>query len=189
MTTLIWFWYESINLVLIIIFLALLTLLLSIFFKKKTTLITAVVVVVVGIISLVAASQYTSFEKLISNHINEETEIRDITITVLEPSSDRLNRIASTTIEDKEIFEQILDDFRDLRLRRDRTARYYGREYEIRIFATNKTKRGDYLTKSYYLFVDEDYVNEYKIVNDTNHLKTIVDIIEDEEIEWTTYGD
>ncbi|RXJ04401.1 hypothetical protein DS745_03175 [Anaerobacillus alkaliphilus] len=189
MTTIIWFLYEIFDLVLFVILLALLTFFLSLFFKKKKTLISAVAVVVVGTILLIVASQYTTFEKLVSNYINEETEIKDVTITILDPSSDRRTRIASVTIKDEEIIERILDDFSGLRLKRDRDARYYGREYEIRIFATNKTKRGDYLTTSYYLFVDEDYVNEYKIVNDVDHLKTLMELIEDEEIEWTTYDD
>jgi hypothetical protein len=174
---------------LIAIAIALLTLLLSLFFKKKNTLIAAVTVVVVGGILLLNQMQYTTFSKLVSEQLNDESEIKNITITINDFSNHFKGRKADVTIEDEAIIEGILNDFETLKLKKEINTRFREHKYDIRILTTNLTKMNYYLTDYLTLSVDDDYINNYHIVGQANHLKTIEALIENEDIEWTFYNE
>lgn len=190
MSTFINFLYHYFDYTLMAIFIALLALLLSLFFKTKNKLIAAVIVVVVAIFFLVNHMQYTTFPKLVSAQLNEQSVIRDMTITINDNSNGYRDREASVTIEDEEIIEQILSDFEPLKLKRDINQRFREHKYTLSILVTNETKKKDvYLTSSLTLYIDDNYINNYRILNATNHLSTIEALIDNDDIEWQYYND
>ncbi|MBP1970240.1 hypothetical protein J2Z83_002358 [Virgibacillus natechei] len=159
----------------------LLTFFLSLLFKKRSTLIVAVAIVVVGTIFIVYQSKYTTFQELVSNQINEENTVRDISITINDLSSDIPERKASVTIGDEEITERILEDFSEVELREDQEARPIDRKYRISIRTTNEIEENVLKTDSFTLSVNDNYIDDYEIISETDHLKTIESLVESEE--------
>ncbi|QOY34981.1 hypothetical protein AWH56_020035 [Anaerobacillus isosaccharinicus] len=189
MSTFIIFLYHYFDFTLMAIFIVLLALFLSLFVKTKSKLIAAVMVVLVAVFFLVNHMQYTTFPKLVSNQLNEKSQIRDMTITINDNSNGYRDIEASVTIEDEEIIEQILTDFESLKLKRDINHRFREHNFTLSILVTNETKKHVYNTSSQTLYIDDDYINNYRILSATNHLKTIEALIENEEIEWQYYND
>lgn len=183
------FLYHYFDFALMAIFIGLLALFLSLFFKTKSKLIAAVMVILVAVFFLVNHMQYTTFPKFVSDQLNEKSEIRDMTITINDNSKGYREREASVTIEDEEIIEQILADFEPLKLKRDISHRSSENKFTLSFLVTNETKKHVYNTSSLTLYIDDDYVNNYRILSATNHLKTIEALIENEDIEWQYYND
>ncbi len=161
----------------------------SIFLIVKRKSLVIVMVVITVIFLFVNHMQYTTFPKLVSDQLNEETVIKELTLNIHEYPDGLRERVASVTIEDEEIIARFLKDLEPLKLKRDvsRTIREY--QYGVSILVTNQTDRGDYLTSRLSISLSENYVNNYFILNQTNHLKTIKSLIENEEGEWKYYDE
>lgn len=177
------------NFLLIAVLIGFLTFFMSLFFKKRSTLIASVIIVIFGTLFIVDQMQYTTFQKLVSDQLNEESIVESISITIndVSESGGLPVRVARVKIEDEEIIKRILQDFSDMELKRDVDARYTGRDYSVRILTTNEVKENFLETSSISLDLDDYYVNEYEIVNETDHLKTIELLVESDEIDWDYY--
>jgi len=93
-------------------------------------------------------------------------------------------RKASVTIEEEEIIERILEDFSGLELKKDYDIQNIYRDYQIEIVVTNQIKEKHFSTTIIRFDLDKNYVNDYQIVSETNHLKTIEYLVENDEIDW-----
>ena len=177
------------NFLLIAVLIGFLTFFMSLFFKKRSTLIASVIIVIFGTLFIVDQMQYTTFQKLVSDQLNEESIVESISITIndVSESGGLPVRVARVKIEDEEIIKRILQDFSDMELKKDVDARYTGRDYSVRILTTNEVKENFLETSSISLELDDYYVNEYEIVNKTVHLKTIESLVENDEIDWDYY--
>lgn len=177
------------NFLLIAVLIGFLTFFMSLFFKKRSTLIASVIIVIFGTLFIVDQMQYTTFQKLVSDQLNEESIVESISITIndVSESGGLPVRVARVKIEDEEIIKRILQDFSDMELKKDVDARYTGRDYSVRILTTNEVKENFLETSSISLELDDYYVNEYEIVNETDHLKTIELLVESDEIDWDYY--
>lgn len=177
------------NFLLIAVLIGFLTFFMSLFFKKRSTLIASVIIVIFGTLFIVDQMQYTTFQKLVSDQLNEESIVESISITIndVSESGGLPVRVARVKIEDEEIIKRILQDFSDMELKKDVDARYTGRDYSVRILTTNEVKENFLETSSISLDLDDYYVNEYEIVNETDHLKTIELLVESDEIDWDYY--
>ncbi|WP_100011846.1 SdpI family protein [Lentibacillus sediminis] len=187
MTTLIDFLLQYRNFFLAGIAIILLAFLLSFWIKKKSTLIVVLALMVAGTIFIINQSKYTTFQELVSDQLNEESTVQEISITISDLSGDMPERKASVTIEDEEIMDQIIEDFSDIELKEQSNLHVLDRKYRIRIRSTNEVEENFLKTDSLTLCVDNDYINEYEIVNETDHLKTIESLVENEEIEWEVF--
>ncbi|OIJ15574.1 hypothetical protein BKP35_00840 [Anaerobacillus arseniciselenatis] len=161
----------------------------SIFLIVKIKSLVIVMVVITVIFLFVNHMQYTTFPKLVSDQLNEEAVIKELTLNINEYPDGLRERVASVTIEDEEIVASILKDLQPLKLKRDVSRTFKEFNYDISILVTNQTDKGDYLTNHLYLGIAENYVNGYLILNQTNHLKTIKSLLENEEVEWIYYDE
>lgn len=154
--------------------------------RMKVIVITFVIIVGLVIFVNVLANilSYTSFTQYVSEHINEETTINNVSITVND-IDDRGKKLdyTSITIEDREIIENLLQDFSEVKLKKDFYRSHWGEKYRVDFFVTNPASDGNYvITNSFSFSVDENYLNNLKIMNSTNHLNTIEEIVRDEDL-------
>ncbi|WP_164670117.1 hypothetical protein [Virgibacillus doumboii] len=166
----------------------LLMLLLSAFIKKRTTLIIVTVSIIFGTIFLVDQMKYTTFTELYSDEINDDSILEKATLTVYERADDHFpKRKAELEIEDKEIMEDLFQDFSKLELKKDENLDDPFRIYSIRFVSTNKIKENTYESEFVTLDLNSNYLENYEIVSDTDHLKTIGSLVENEELDWKYY--
>lgn len=158
-------------------------------FIKRRKALFIITFLIVATILIFEWDKYSSFEKHVAKNLNEDTIIESMTIRIYDTSNEDEffpERKAWVTVEDKQIINAVLEDFSGLKLRRDDDARRPVREYEIRMLVTNEVKPDYLVTKSIYFDVDQHYLDNYKILGETEHLKTIKSLEENEEIEWET---
>lgn len=190
MRTLIYYLFEHVDFFLLLVVIILLGFLFSLFFKKKRTVIVAIIISVVIGFLIYDQLKYTTFEKLVSAKLHEETVVRDISITIYDLSSDEgfPERKATVTIDDVDLMNRILEDFSGIELKKNLNAQgEYMKEFEVKILTTNLKDDQYYLTNYLMLSLGEQFLNEYEIVSETNHLKTIKELVNNEEIEWQFY--
>ncbi|MCT8137823.1 hypothetical protein H1D32_08675 [Anaerobacillus sp. CMMVII] len=186
MSALVNFLYLYIDFSLVAIFVTISALVLGIGIKMKSKFFKRMVFVFLIIFLVVNHLQFTTFEKFAAKKINEETDIKEVTITIRDTSGDFPERKASVTLKDEETIYQILSDFEAMKLKRlvigERRTSF--QEFEISFLTTNLMDLNYYLTDSFTLYVDDEYLNNYRILGETNHLRTIEELIENEEIGW-----
>ncbi|MGY3714246.1 hypothetical protein ACWE42_01825 [Sutcliffiella cohnii] len=154
------------------------------FIQDRMKVIVITFVFIVGLFMLANILAYTSFTKYASKYINEETTINNVTITVYD-LDDRGMRLdyTSITIEDEKVIDKLLQDFSQVKLKKDLNTTSWERRYNVMFSVTNPASDGKYVvTGSYSFNVDEKYLNDHKIINSTNHLSTIEEIIEYEDL-------
>ncbi len=119
---------------------------------------------------------FTTFEKVISKKIDDETEIRSLSIDVYENG----DKQASVTIDDQETMERILSDLKKLKVKKnDQDYMMSSRSFHLTFDIRNLTKLNNYLAENYRVSVSEHSVNGYKILGKPDHLKTIDELVED----------
>ncbi|QOR65015.1 hypothetical protein IM538_14335 [Cytobacillus suaedae] len=158
------------------------------FFKKRKALF-IITFLIVGTFLIFEWDKYSSFEKHVAKNLHEDTIIENMTIQIYDVSNEDEyfpERIAWVTVEDKQIINAVLEDFSGLKLKRDDDARRQVREYEIKVLYTNEVKPDLLVTKSIQFEVDQHYLDNYRILGETKHLKTIKSLEGNEEIEWKT---
>ncbi|MGY0694689.1 DUF4181 domain-containing protein [Virgibacillus sp. FSP13] len=159
------------------------------------------ILMVVGVACILAIffinnqMKYTTFSKVVSDQLNEETTVRSITIYQNHLSGDIPEREASATIKDNETIDRILEDFSDMELKKVDGFREY-RKYRIRIVVTNQVAADHYSTESLtvgfdenYLTTSEGYHGVYEIVSEIDQMKTIESLVKSGEIDWEYYDE
>ncbi len=158
-------------------------------FIKKRKALFIITFLIIGTFLIFEWDKYSSFEKHVAKNLHEGTIIENMNIQIYETSKEDEyfpERKAWVTIKDKQIINAVLEDFSDLKLKRDDDSRRQVREYDIKILVTNKVKPDLLVTKSIHFEVDQDYLDNYRILGKTEHLKTIKSLEKNEEIEWET---
>ncbi|WP_078379975.1 hypothetical protein [Sutcliffiella halmapala] len=187
------FWSAlGISVDIVILGIAVVSLILLLSFKKRILVSIVIIVVAIGAVYVYDRAKYITFPELVETQLNSESTVRDITITINDNdlSGDGLPvRKAHVTIEDEEIIKRILDDFSDLELKKNVNAQGTFKEYQLRLLIINPSKENGLVTDSLYLYVDEHYVNDFAIVGETDHLKTIKYLVESDEVEWEDLGE
>ena len=174
------------NLFLIGILIIIGTIIMSLFFKSKKTVAMAMIIVVFGTILLFNQMQYTTFQKLVDDQLNEKTIVQSMSIHVDDLSGEVPISKAYVTIKDEKIIKQILNDLSDIKLKKEQNPASYFKEYRLSIITTNQKEKYA-LTERLELLLDNEYLNNYKIVSESNHLKTIKSLIDNKELDWTFY--
>jgi hypothetical protein len=128
-------------------------------------------------------TKYTTLLKVYSNQLNESSVVESISITVQEPSEYVPKNVRSVTIENKEVIEKILGDFSTIELKEEDVQHLY-RNYYIVMVVTNQIEEDHFSTTSIHLNIDKNYMNKYKIISKTNHLKTIESLVKDASVDW-----
>jgi hypothetical protein len=155
--------------------------------KEKVSLI--IVFVILGTYLIFEWDKYSTFEKSFTKKIHADTTIESMTIRIYDTSDGDgyfPERKAWVTIKDKKTINAVLEDFSELKLKRDDDARVFARKYSIDILVTNEEKPNFLVSNSIVFEVDENYLNDYKILGETEHLKTIESLVNNKEIEWIT---
>ncbi|MGD6966051.1 hypothetical protein ACQCVP_06450 [Rossellomorea vietnamensis] len=167
------FTLQYFHLFLIAVLIAIVTLVMSKFIKRKRTLFMVMTVLVIGVFFAVQQSKYTSFPELYNKILKEDSVIEEINIRVYDPSNDSLEPSASKVIEDQDTIEGLMNDFSKIELKKeDGTAREFY-QYHVGIIVTNQAGEDRFSTKVINIKLDQDYLNDYKVISSTNHLKTL----------------
>ncbi|WP_067730936.1 hypothetical protein [Oceanobacillus damuensis] len=175
------------NFILLLLSLFIIAVILMLFIKKGTALIiSACIVVVLGIAATFIIDQlkYTTFQEAFSEQLDRDTVLRQIVISTHNSSNQYPERVASVTIEDEEIMEAIINDFMGLELKKDTDSNSYEWDYTISITKNNQIKEGYSVTRSLTSNVNDSHINDYEVIDNKNHLKTVGSIVEDKEFEW-----
>jgi len=161
------------------------TAMLRIFFKKRIIAFLIAAILVIGTAYMIDRSHYTTFTEVYSDHLNEESIVRSITIyTNYIPDDYTFDREAYIEIEDKEIMNELIQEFSQLELKRDRDHHVIENpSYRVRITTTNEEEAGLLRTESFYFELDEEYLDRYEVINDTNHLQILDRLVENEKME------
>ncbi|WP_100009825.1 hypothetical protein [Lentibacillus sediminis] len=148
--------------------------------NKRIIWIAVLVIFIVGITYLINEQKYTTFDELYSDQLNEDSIVRSVTIRI----GGITENYAHTTIEDEEVIDQIVESLRGLELKENRNAPFMEEDYTVRITTTNEIEEGLLRTESFDLRLDGDYLNQYQVVGETDHLSIIERLVESEEVEW-----
>ncbi len=171
------FTLQYFNVFLIAVLIVLVTLVMSIFIKRKLTLILVMTLLVLGGFITVNLLTYTTFPELYEETLTEDSVIDSIKIRVHDPSSDELYKHASKAIEDPDIIERLMNDFSKIELKKEDHSPQDYYQYHVEIAVTNQVGTDHYLTKVLHVKLDEHFLDDYKIISNTNHLKTIQTLV------------
>jgi hypothetical protein len=141
------------------------------------------VFLIIGSAIAIYQTKYTTLLKVYSNQLNESSIVESISITVQEPSEYVPTHVRSVTIENKEVIEKILGDFSRIELKEEDVQHLY-RNYYIVMVVTNQIEEDHFSTTSIHLNIDKNYMNKYRIISKTNHLKTIESLVKDASVDW-----
>ncbi len=158
------------------------TAILRLFFKKKITAFAIAAFLVIGTAYIIDRSHYTTFIDLYSDHLNKDSVIRSITVsTAYLPDERRFDPEEDIEIEEEKIMNEIIQAFSELELKKDRDHHYIENpDYRVRITTTNEEEEGLLRTESFYFNLNDKYLNNYKVVNDSNHIEMLAALVENE---------
>jgi hypothetical protein len=165
------------DLFMICILIGLVTLILSIFLKKKITLLIVMGVLIIGTLVVINQLKYTTLFDLYSDQLNEDSDVKSVSITINDLSGNMPKQVRRVTIEDKKMIEQVIEDFSAIKLKKDDDNQHRVRDFHIDIVVTNQIKEDHSSTTTVRLDLDKNYVNNYKIVSKKGHLKTIKSLL------------
>lgn len=168
----------------------LLVFLFSLFIKNKKVLQLIAICLVLASFFIGYQIQYTTFEDLYSDLLNNDSEIERIRLTVYNPSDSLISdRIKDVTIRDEKIINRILDDFKSMELKKEEDPPTGTRKYDVRFVVTKEVETNLYRTEYISFNLNEDFLSNYEIISDTNHLETIKSLEENDEVDWKDYGE
>jgi hypothetical protein len=173
--------FQYFDLFLFAVLICLVTFILSLMIKNRKTLIIVMGVLIIGTIIFIWQMKYTTFLELYSDHLNEDSAVKSVSITINDLSSNMQANIRTVTIEDEEIIDRILEDLSSLELKKDDGVQHRFRDYHIKMVVTNQIEEDHFSTDVIHFDLDKNYINDYRIINETNHLKTIDSLIEEKE--------
>ncbi|QHE51839.1 hypothetical protein [Pontibacillus sp. HMF3514] len=170
----------------------LLALLLSMYIQDKKIIISILTGIVIAAFLIVLYDSYQktypSFSKLSSLQFNEDTEFEVANLSVYEVSEgEPPNRESMLKIKEKAIINRILSDFANMELKKDEEADRHFREYHLSITVSKKVKKDHYTSETFTYDFDQDYIFNYEILNEANHIQTIKSLMENEDLDWTYY--
>lgn len=175
------------NFVLLFALFGLVTTILMLSVKKRTALIASaciLLVLVIGTTFALDQIRYTTFQEVYSKQLNNDTDVREITISIYGSSNGYPEREKSARIKDEKMLEAIINDLNDLELRKDTGSSRLDWDYTLVVTTNNQIGEKHSVTNRLYLNVNNNYINAYKVVDDTNHLKTVNALVESDEIDW-----
>lgn len=180
--------WQLYNIFLVVFLIVLAALILRFLLKNKIHFFVAVGIVSVGAVFLAYQMNHTTFQAVVSDHLHENSTVRNISISTNDLTGDFPEREARATIEDEAIIEKILEDFSEIELRTSNHSRGL-KDYSIHITITNEVKDNYLVTNTLTLEMDDTYLDQYEIISDTNHLQTIESLVEREEVDWQKYNE
>ncbi|MFE7064274.1 hypothetical protein ACFVAD_19270 [Sutcliffiella sp. NPDC057660] len=155
--------------------------------KKKLAMGLIFIVVAIGGAILVYQLKYTTFDEWNAEYFGAETTIRSISIHVNETTDEFPEELGRITIEDKEEIDRVLADLKGLKLKKVTDTGEPWKKYEVEFLVVNE--KGNLLeTNRLSYAVDQYYINDYQIISEQNHLSTIEELVESEEMEWKDNG-
>ncbi|MGM0834751.1 MAG: hypothetical protein ACQEV7_01260 [Bacillota bacterium] len=156
-------------------------------YKKKLVMGLIFIAVAIGGAVLVYQLKYNTFEEWNSEHFGEETTIRSVSIHVNETTDGFPVELGRITVEDKDEIDRILADLIGLKLKKVTESGEPWKKYRVEFLVVNE--KGNLLeTNSLSYSIDQNYINEYQIISEQNHLSTIEELVESEEMEWKDNG-
>jgi hypothetical protein len=179
--------FQYFDIFLICILIGLVVLILSMFFKKRITLIIVLGVLMIGTVVVINQMKYTTLFNLYSDQLNEDSDVKSVSITINDLSGNMPKEIRRVTIKDGKMIERILADFSGIKLKKDDDVQHHVREYYIDIVVTNQIKKDHFSTTTIRLDLDKNYVNNYKIISKKEYLKTIKSLAEYDRLNWIEY--
>ncbi len=170
----------------------LLALFLSMYIQNKKIIISILTGIVLTAILFVLfdtyKETYPSFSEISSLQFNKDTEFEVANLSVYELSEgEPPDRKAMLKIKNKAIIDRILNDFKNMELKKDEHAERHFRKYHLTITVTKKVKEEHYTSDTFTYDFDEDYLFNYEILNEPNHIQTINSLRENEDLNWNYY--
>lgn len=177
------------NFILVIALLFLTAGILRLYFNRLKAILLAIASVLVfsiGVTFLLELFSYTTFQEAYSNYLQEDTEIRQMTIEIHDTSHPYPECQATATIVDEELIDAIMDDFMEAELKREFGINRYtwDSDYTIGVMVTNRIDDGHLRTDTFHVHTNESHVGKYKVVNGPDYLETIERLVESDDVEW-----
>ncbi|RHW39029.1 hypothetical protein D1B31_13785 [Neobacillus notoginsengisoli] len=147
----------------------------SMFIKNRIVLINSIGVLVMAAVILVSMTQYTTFSKLYSDELNENSVVKSVTIRAKMPENSQ-----TITIENKEDIERILGDLSGIKLKKENDITFHEKGYHVEMIVTTQIKKNHTSTERVLLELGNDYLDHYKIISESDHLKTIESLVKGE---------
>jgi hypothetical protein len=179
------FTFQYVHVFLSVILIGLVTLILSLFIKKRRTLIVVMVVLIISSLIVVNQMKYTTLAEHYSEQLNEDTVVESISITIMEAPWDMPRESRSILIEQKDIINQILEDISNIELKKDDDIQLLDGKFQVKMIVTNQISEDHFKTTTIHLDLDENFVNDFRIISKTNHLKTIASLFDEDIINKT----
>ncbi|MGD6831301.1 hypothetical protein ACQCT5_04025 [Sutcliffiella halmapala] len=157
-------------------------------FRKKVVVGIALIAVALGVGYLQNEMKYTNFHEMTSGTIKDDSEIRSITIKVKDieggSEQDYWKTIGQLTIEDEELVDKLLNDLNGMELKETNYSTFeLNSKYIVEMLVVNE-KNNLWVTDKLMYSIDKTHFSGYEIVNDTDHLKTIEELVESDRMEW-----
>jgi hypothetical protein len=171
--------YQFFEIFLIFILIGLVYLILSMFIKKRIIIMFVIAILTIGSILFIEQTKYTTLMELYTNQINENSAIKSVTITVFDKQKKIPDFNSSVTIEDEIVINRIIDDLASVKLKKDKDTPTLHGEYHINIAVSNEIEEDHFSLTSVGFDISSKYVNNYAIISDTDHLKTIESLVKD----------
>ncbi|KGX89593.1 tripartite tricarboxylate transporter TctB family protein [Pontibacillus marinus] len=170
----------------------LLALFLSMYIQNKKIIISILTGIVLAAILFVLfevyQETYPSFSEISSLQFNEDTEFEVANLSIYEFSEGEMpERQAMLKIKDQAIIDRILSDFKNMKFKKDEHAERHFRKYHLTVTVTKKVKKDHFTSETFTYDFDEDYLFNYEILNETNHMQTIKSLRENDDLNWNYY--
>ncbi len=148
------------------------------FFTRKKSFLFASLLLIGGLFIVVETMKYTTFMELFEDSIQEESVVEKITITVNGEGSEKQVSKSKIEVTDPSMIDSILTDFTKMKLKEDNNPPFSDSpSYTIQIVSTNKVRKGVFETELVSFEINDHYLHKYKIVSNTDHLKTVKEVI------------
>ena len=128
---------------------------------------------------------YTTSDATVIKEFHEDSEIRNLQIRKVEFEIGTYSFKERMLIEDEETIRKILQDLSDIELKREINKEPGGADYVLDLLISN-LKNDMVETGTIQIIVGKEYINDYKIVSDKDHLKTLKELDERNDLEWET---
>ncbi|MBU9719935.1 MULTISPECIES: hypothetical protein [Bacillaceae] len=161
----------------LLLLVSILTFILRFFIKKKSVLFIIMFTFTLIIGLLWHNSLFKTFDD-IAPTLHDEEMIRDVRITVNEGHDDIFYSDATFVLTEEEEVERLLEDLSEIELKKlDHFDYGFDRDYKVDINVI--VDRGNVRRlEQIDLYIDDEYLNNYEIISNTNHLKTIEELVE-----------
>lgn len=167
----------------------LISFILHLYIRKRKIVLLVMGILIIATYFIIGQMQYTTFQEVYSDQLNEDTIIEGIYFTVREDESDtNKRRMARITLKNEEEIEKVLNDLSHIKLKKEfDTTPQFDTKYLITIIVTNKVREGVSQTEYISLKLGSDFLNHYLIVSESNHLKTLENLVKNKTVEWTEW--